>query len=855
MNFSCLYPQETAGMPDRPEPHLDKPYNDKTIMLKYIPHSAFLIMSLFATHAVIAQSTPGSALSGTVRDAGGQPVPFATVALRSAKDSGLVKGTVTDEQGHYAFGNTPAGDYLVCASMIGMEKACGSIHVPPIGQATMAALTLKPSAARLKGIDVKASKPFIQHEIDKTIVNVENSIVSAGNSAWEILQKSPGVTVDNAHNSIGLQGKSGVVIYLDGKPTHLSGDQLAGLLKSMSAETIARIEILTQPSAKYDAAGNAGIINIVTRKSRLKGLSGSLTTGYTRGKYGRGQAGGNISYRTGKVNLFGNYDFGKGTWWNDNDISRNFYDGDGKTLSTRTLQYSSNTFPFTNHDFKAGADIYLNDKHTLGVMVNGMIHPGDGTTENTTWFLNPDGSTRSTSLTRNTMSGRWTNMTYDLNYQGHLDSTGRELDADLAYSRFDNRSHQGFHTDAVGPDGTPLPDTPESPNPNIRQGSLPSIIDIRTAKLDYTQPLPHGGKLELGAKYSLVTSDNNVRYQRLDNPSGQWMPDSASNHFKYTENINALYANLHKEFSHGWGLQLGLRGEQTVSKGHQYTNDSTVRRNYIQLFPSVFISKKLDSGQVLNLSYSRRVDRPDYQDLNPFRYYLDPYIYAEGNPFLQPQLTHSVSLKYLYKSLLSVGLSYAHTEDVMSQVLRQDDSTLITYQTQENLSRLDNVGLDISLTIPVTRWWMSNNSINVYHNIYDGEFLDAHLHFGKTAYTFHSMNTFTLPWNMKAELSGYYNSPMLWSIFTIRPQYMVSAGLEKTFWKQKASLKLNVSDLFKTQYSHATVKYQNLDVSALNHWDSRTVALTFTYRFSHGEAKPAKNHQSAILEEQSRIKK
>src|SRR5699024_11044269 len=303
----------------------------------------------------------------------------------------------------------------------------------------------------------------------------------------------------------------------------------------------------------------------------------------------------------------------------------------------------------------------------------------------------------------------------------------------------------------------------------------------KTVKIDYTLPLKHKIKLSLGAKTSLVTSDNNVEYFRFDNDNKKWLYDSATNHFKYTENINAAYINLNKKFKKGWGLQLGLRGEQTISKGHQFTNDSTVKRNYLQLFPSVYVSKKLDKNNTLNASYSRRIDRPDYQDLNPFRYYIDPYTYNEGNPFLQPQLANSLKLAYSYKSLLTAALSYSNTSDVISQVLKQDDSARVTYQTRENLSRMQNTGLSISLSIPVTKCWMSNNSINVFHNIFQGEFLGAYLDFGRTAYTFHSTNTFTLPAHFKAELSGYYNSSMQWSIFTSRPQYSLSAGIQKSF--------------------------------------------------------------------------
>jgi outer membrane receptor protein involved in Fe transport len=805
-----------------------------------------------------AQQNIHGKIDGQIKDNENKALPYATVTLLKASDSSLVKGAIGDENGHFEFEDVNSGKYIIAASSLGFTKtytqpfsiniAHQQIHLP--------AVEMQMNANMLKGVSVTAAKPFIEHKLDKTIVNVANSVVSAGSSAWEILQKSPGVTVDNTNNTINLQGKSGVSIYIDGRPTYLSGDQLADLLKNMNAGSIQSIEIMTQPPAKYDAAGNAGIINIITKKNKMVGFNGDVTAGFTQGRYSRENTGFNMNYRNGKYNLYGNYDFSHATWWNSNYITRNFYDGTGKTLSTRTEQYSSNSSPDYNHNFKAGLDYYLNNKNTIGVMVNGTINPGKNYVDNTTWFKNSDGSLQTTSYTNNEYNNRWTNYTYDANYRGTFDSTGKELDVDVAYSKYDNSSMQSFLTDTYYPDGSLVPDSANVPNPNIRRGSLPSIISIQTAKVDYTLPLKKNAKLEFGAKTSFVTSDNNVQYDKFDNSKQQWEYDSATNHFKYTENINAAYVSLSKEFNKGWSLQLGLRGEQTISNGHQYTNDSTVKRNYVQLFPTAYISKQLNKDNTLNFSYGRRIDRPDYQDLNPFRYYLDPYTYEEGNPFLQPQLTNSLELSYSYKSLLTAGISYSNTNNVISQVLEQDDSLKITYQTNENLSDMKNIGLNMTLSIPVTKWWMSVNYINVFHNIYQGEYLGGNLDFGSTAVIFNSTNSFTLPKDFTAEISGYYNSSMLWSIFTIQPQYSVSAGIQKTFMNQKATLKLNVSDIFHTQSSYASVKYENLDVTSANHWDSRRVNLTFTYRFNRGNAKPVQHHhQSSIEEEESRIKK
>jgi outer membrane receptor protein involved in Fe transport len=822
-------------------------------MKKFIP---FILLIIAQCSVLCPARAQQGTITGVVKDDAGQPQTYATVALLHASDSSLVKGAVTDESGRYVFTPEEAGRFMIVASVVGLIKGysapfdferSASVQVP--------ALVLTKNAQLLKSVNVTASKPFIQHEIDKTVVNVENSIVSAGNSAWEILQKSPGVSVDNSNNTIRLQGKTGVVVYMDGKPTYLSADQLANMLKNLNASDIQSVEIMTQPSAKYDAAGNAGVINIVTRKSRKVGFNGTLTAGYTQGRYGRENAGVNLNYRHNKINLYGSYNFTHAKWWNKNYITRNFYEQGDKHYSTRTEQLGIRTSPSNFHNFKAGVDYYLDERNILSFMVNGSLNTFTPSGQNTTWFMNGDGSAQSSSLTRNNEVGKWTNYTYDLNYNRKFDSTGHELTIDVAYSRFDNSMQQHFHTDAYYPDGSPLPDEEAMPNPNIRKGSLPSIIDIKTAKIDYTLPLKKDMKLELGAKSSLVTSDNDVRYFQLDNARQQWDYDSATNHFKYTENINAAYVNFSKQFKKGWALQLGLRGEQTVSKGRQFTSDTAVDRNYLQLFPSVFLSKKLNKDHALNFSYSRRINRPNYQDLNPFRYYLDPYTYQEGNPFLQPELTHSLKLSYSYKSWFSTSLGYSRTRDVMSEVLKQDDSAKITFDTEDNLSRMQNVDWNTSLSIPVTKWWMSNTFVDVFYNLYQGKYLGGDLDFGSAAYTINSTNTFTLPKGFTLELSGWYRSQAQWSIFTVHPQGGLNFGVQKTLMHDKATLKLNVNDIFKTSYGFAKVRYQNLDVTAENHWISQSIGLTFSYRFNKGNVKPERHRQSAIEEEQSRIKK
>ena len=791
-------------------------------------------------------------VSGTVTEASGVPVPFASVTVLKASDSSLVRGDDCSQDGKFRISGLAQGKYILAASELGFLRALSNpFEVSASHQgATGVVLVLKDKAQVLHGVSVSALKPLIEHQIDKIVVNVEGSIVSAGSTAYEILQKSPGVTIDN-NDVISLDGKSGVTIMIDGKPTYLSQQQLTNVLKSMNSSTISKIELMNHPSAKYDAAGTAGIINIITKKSKMTGWNGSLNAGITQGIHERQNLGANLNYRNGKFNFYGNYDFSHQIWSNNNYITRNFYDGPAGTLSSRFEQTSKMAFPNFNHDFKAGVDYFLSQNQTLGVMVSGTFNPSSSFNSTGSNLLSPGGALQSIALTDNSSTGQWSNLTYDMNYQGKFDTVGNELDVDVAHSIFDNRTMQDFLTDTYDSTGT-LEKGPGLLNPNIRKGSLPSLIGINTIKLDFTHPMKGNAKLEFGIKSSLVSSDNNVQYFYLNN--GVWMYDSATNHFKYTENINAGYLNFTKQFSHGFSIQLGLRGEQTVSRGQQFTTDSIVNRNYFQLFPSIFLNQALDKNNTLTLSYSRRVDRPDYQDLNPFRYYLDPYTYQVGNPFLQPQLTNSIELGHSYKGILNTTINFSRTTNVMTDVLNQIDSAKITYQTRDNLASLTSVTASLSANIAVTPWWMTNDYISAYYNDYKGVYLGGNLNYARISWNFNSTNTFTLPRHYALELSGYYNGPMVEGFLIGLPQYQVSMGIQKSIWNQKGTLKLNINDVFNTNHFMGYVKYQNIDVTINSHYDSRRVSVSFSYNFSKGASSPNRNHSSSIEEEQDRIK-
>lgn len=787
-------------------------------------------------------------IKGKILDEKSQPIAYATVTLLKISDSSLVKGAITDEQGEYEFA-VPSGDYLLAASMIGMTK----VYSQPIDLQMEKAITipnivLQPNTKELKGVQVTASKPFIEHQIDKTVVNVENSIVSSGNTALEVLEKLPGIMVDNNGN-ISLKGKNGVTIMIDGKPTYLSQQQVTDMLKAMNASQLSQIEIITNPSAKYDAAGTAGIINIKLKKNSNEGMNGSVAIGHTQGVHGKESGSLNLNYKKGKINLFGNYNLSSGEHGSIFRLTRKFYnDKNGEVPVTVMTQVSPRQFSWIYQGFKAGLDYNIDTKNTIGVMVNGGFSGRKSHNGGPLNFLDGSGKLDSIADAKGNTKDNWNSMTYNLNYHLTIDTAGQELAANFDYSTFGSGSDQHYSTaylDANGNEVRPI---------EFRRGNLPSDIDIKSGKVDYTLPLKNKIKLEAGIKASMVTTDNNMQFENKRGDS--WQNDTgATNHFIYKENINAGYINLSKEFKKGWGIQLGLRGEQTVSNADQITTDSLVKRNYFQLFPSVFVKKEINKNNSITVNYSRRIDRPDYGDLNPFRYYIDDYTYGEGNPFLQPQFTNAFELTHSYKGLITTTISYSHTSDVMSNVIRQNDETHVAYETKENLNTLDNMGISISTPIQITRWWMSNNFVNVFRNHYKGQLNGGTFNQGVTSYAVNSTNTFTLPGDIKMEVSGYYNSKSVYSVWVGAPQYSVSAGIQKDLWNKKGNLKLNINDIFNTEQYLGRLRYENIDMRLHNTWESRSIGLTFTYNFGNKNLKVNNHRNSGIEEEQNRISK
>ncbi|WP_295770792.1 TonB-dependent receptor [uncultured Mucilaginibacter sp.] len=813
--------------------------------MKSITYKIFAFIILAAGgNAVQAQTSPAAPtgkISGSLITDSGKPADFATVTLLRAKDSSVVKSSLSNEAGAYSIERIAAGTYLVKATVVGFDKAVSApVNVLANATVSVPALKLVSSSKSLAAVTVTATKPLIERKIDRTVMNVENSVLAAGNSAMEILERAPGVTIDKDDN-ISLRGKQGVTVMIDGKLTYLSAAQLAALLRSTDGNSIQSIELITNPSAKYDAAGNSGIINIKMKKNRAGGTNGSFaaTAGY--GQNHKASSSLNLNHKDGKLNLFGNYSYFNNKRPQNLVLNRTINDAGVNTFFRENTSLLGNR---NSHNYKIGADYDISKTNTLGVQLSGYNSSFDGLSNNNTFISGNEGNQTGVTTTGNDSREAYNNFAANVNNRMVFDSLGKELSMDVDYSHFWNRQSNNYINNFFQADGSTLRTR------SLLRNSLPTKINIGTYKADYANPFGKTMKLEAGMKFSYVATDNDLRTDSLLN--GNWVADAGrTNRYKYTENINAGYVNFSKTWKKT-SVQAGLRAEQTNSKGdsRDINGLATINeRHYLSWFPSVFVNHELSDKHSLGLNYSRRIDRPSYDDLNSFVQILNAYTYQQGNPNLRPQFTNSFELSYTFNKTYNLTLSYSKTTDVMVEIPRQIDEQKVTFITRDNLAEQNSYNANLSLPFKLAKWWSMNNNITGFYLGFKSPGIDN----GQYALQGNSINTFILSKTVKLEGTFNYQSPLTYGLFHIGHQYGLDAGISKSFAQKKATLKFSVSDVFNTREQNLNVRQGNLNFNVYQKNETRVARLTLSYNFGNTKIQ-ARRHQSGADSEKSRVK-
>lgn len=770
-------------------------------------------------------------VKGTLTDEKNQPVPFATLMLKSAADSSLYKGELTNENGNFSFEHLKEGNYYLEIKTIGFEKfRSTAISISEQNPLTdLGTLSLNSNAQNLNAVTVTTDKPFIERMVDRTVVNIENSLIHQGSSILDVMEKLPAVQV-NQDGQISLKGKSGLIIMIDGKPTGMSGQDLANMLKGMSSSNVQKIEIITNPSAKYDAQGNAGIINIIMKKNRREGLSGGVNMSYGQGRYEKATAGFNLAFKNKKYNLFSNYSYSHRKGFNNLMLVRKFYSAD--TLNTVFDTYNYIIFPFNTHNLRLGSDFYLSKKTTLSILASGVLNQFNPTADNHTNILDGNNNLVNSYDFANRSIDKWHNYSLNTELKHQFDSTGKEIIVDLDYAAYGNNTDQKFTTTVNDANGNFL-------GQSLLVGDQDGSLTIYSAKADYSNPFKSGAKLEAGLKSSYVEANSDVKFYNKINED-LIFDSTRSNHFIYSENINAAYLNYSKDFKK-LSIQLGLRAEHTNANGKQIITGQTFHRNYAQLFPSVFFDYKLTEKHSLNLSLSRRIDRPAYQQMNPFRKLIDATTYAEGNPYLLPQISYNSELTYSYFNTIFLTLGYSYTTDNITDVLVQDGEKRVTVQTVANLAEVHSYNINLVFTKKLTKWWTTNTSLFSYYSLFNGTVNNYSFYQGWPSFTFNTSNSFPLGKGLSAELSFIYNHKSLYGVTFINPNYNLTAGISQSILKKRGSITINFSDILWRAWPSGVTQFGNVNENWMAVRDTRVLNISFNYRFGKGQAKMRRN--------------
>jgi iron complex outermembrane recepter protein len=812
--------------------------------MKKITLLSFVILLIINSYAQDSTAT----IKGTVHQQQEKSIQSASVALINTKDSSIVKMSITNAEGYFGFEKIPFGIYKLLITAIGYEEkhsdtielntAHSAILLPPIA--------LKTIEKTLKAVTVTARKPLIEQRIDRTIINVDAAVTNVGASALEVLEKSPGISVDKDGN-ISLKGKQGVQVFVDGKPTYLSGADLANMLRNMTSNQLEQVEIMTNPPAKYEAAGNSGVINIKTKKNKQLGYNGSVTIGYGQGKYPKLNESINFNYRKNKINFFTNISYSYRKNFQDIDIQRKFVDPDTKQLLSYFDQ-TSNMLPINQSlNGKIGLDFYATKNTTLGVVLTGFNNPSDFFNNSYINISNAALALQSITKANTTNGSKWKNVGTNLNFKQVLDTSGQEISADIDYLKYNSTDNQQLVNAYYNSIGQPVI------TPDTLLGNLPQTIAIYAAKVDYVHPLQKGAKIEAGLKTSYVETDNDAVYDSLLN-NIKIRDIGRSNHFIYKENVYAAYLNYSQPFTKKLTGQLGLRLEGTVASGNQLTTGEKFSRRYAQLFPTLFLQYTANEKNTFGINYGRRINRPDYADLNPFILFLDRYTFEQGNPNLQPQFSHNVELSHTFKGFLTTTLNYSRTNNIINQVLEQNAASNETFVKKANIATQRQYGISVNAGMPIQKWWTMNVYANVFNNNFQGVVNNGNINTGATSGQFNVSNQFKFDKGWGAELSGYYQTPAVEGVFKIQGFGMMNMGCSKQVLKDKGAIRFNVRDVLWSQKIKGTSQFGTIDAAFQQMGETRVANISFTYRFNKGKATRQERSTGGASEEQNRVK-
>ncbi|HSB93906.1 MAG TPA: outer membrane beta-barrel protein [Flavitalea sp.] len=758
-------------------------------------------------------------LKGSVSDSLGQSVPGATISILRFADSSMIASVSSDREGNFMLEYSQEPPLVLRITHSGFQP--NVIYISSNDAFIDAGqVRLVPKSAVLNSVTVIGKKPAVEFRADKTVVNVEASLSNIGATVLEVLEKSPGISTDKDGN-LSLNGKPNVMVMIDNKPTYLAAADLVNMLSGINASQVESIELIRNPSSRYDAAGTSGIINIRLKKNKIRGFNGSVSAAFGQGVYPKNNNTLQLNYRSGKMNLFLNYSLGINEGFGELYALRKYYEPDEKTVTAMLEQPSMFKFSNTSHPIKTGIDYSFTKNTSAALTFTGQHSDRLSENHSTATWMDAEGKVDSTISTSSDNTGFFKNAGINLNLR-HAMQKDAELTADVDFVNYKIGNSQSFQNQLSGGSGYT----------EYITGDLPSTLKIFSAKADYNRRMLNGGKFEAGFKTSFIKTDNFASYFILEDD--EWKPDyNKTNHFIYNEHINAVYANMSKEIQK-WTLQGGIRYEHTLYDATQQDNptrkDSSFSNNYSSLFPTATVNFKADSVHSFSFSAGRRIDRPPFQKLNPFIFIINKYTYQQGNPYILPQYSWNFDFSHNYKDIFVTTISYSETKNYFSQVFHSDPNTGLIIYSEGNLGRMRNIGLAVSSAFNIADWWSVSLQASVNDKKIEGFVWDERRVSLATFYL-NGNNQFKFGKGWTGELSGFFHTSEQELQEITDPTGQLAVGIGKQVMKNKATIKLTGRDIFYTQAMKGNTLFKQASEYFKFTRDSRVVTIAFTYRF------------------------
>ena len=763
-------------------------------------------------------ATAQHSVSGKAQDTSGNPVPFANVLLKSGTET--IKTSSTSESGEFEITNVAPGSYELVVTTIGFKEYTKSITVS--GDLFVPDITLEEEATELDNVVVNSKRPVVKRKIDRLEFDVENSILSSEN-AWEILRKTPGVNV--VGDGISIRGSNGILVTINDKKVYLTGTELKNFLENTTGDDIKSIEVITTPPARYEAQGSA-VLNIKMKKNIPAGYKGMIVGAYVQSMYPKGVTATNHYYKSKDFTVYGGYMFGSGHYYGENIGEVKYFNEDNSVASVWKSNEQSHFRALQQNSYHFNAEYAIDSLTTIGVGANGFASLKSTANINTpTYIYDGSGTLDSLYTTRNHRDYPQRNNTLTALLE-HKFSDSDKIILSSDYTQHYFNQEQDVDAAFSLPGEAPHSEQ-EITSKDTRRINLLSI------QADYTGKAGATG-FEAGARYGRVDAENIFNYTNEVDGEPVPLPDQ-SNEFLYDEQILALYAGAEREFGK-WGFKAGLRGEHTKLEGNSVTIGQVNTQDYFKVFPSVYALYKASDNHQMGFSYGKRIIRPQYAALNPFRSYNTPYYYSTGDPKLQPAITHNFSLQYTLKAKYNFDLFYRYEQDPAAGILYQEYETNTVVSKYTNIDRNVSSGLEFNTSLQLFAWWETSvmSTIGYQENMFQGadgtmETIDRWTFYGSA----NSRFNLNKKKDLMAEANFFYMSPTVQGALKMNDISSLSVSFRKLFWDGDGELSLIFSDIYKGERRTSFTRYANQSTRFTSYGDTQSFRIQFRYRFGN----------------------